>query len=138
MNAPPAETRRAELHRIVRFAIVGVAVAAVYAILFFLFREIGLARWVSSVLAFGSAVAFQYLAQTVFTFRASLNAQGQLPRFLVTIGFGLAISTLITSIVGPALDWPEAISVLVVTVVLPVTNFLLFRLWVYRAENGTG
>lgn len=132
------ERHRVELRRVLRFALVGVSVAALYALLFFVARGLGLVPWAANFLAFGLAVAFQYVAQTLFTFRAALKTRGQLPKFLLTIGLGLGISTLITAAIGPALDWPEPISVLVVTVVLPVTNFLLFRLWVYRGEDGAG
>ena len=133
-----AETRRAELRRVARFALVGITVAALYALLFFLFRELGLVRWAANFLAFGLAVSFQYVAQTLFTFRAALRSKGQPPKFLATIGLGLMLSTLIAAVLGPALGWPDSVSVLVVTVVLPVTNFLLFRLWVYRAGGDAG
>ena len=41
------------------------------------------------------------------------------------------ISALVTGIVGPSLGWADWVSASLVAVILPVQNFLLFRLWVY-------
>lgn len=124
--------RDTEFGRILRFTIVGVSVAALYAGLYVVFRRLEGPEWLASLAAFGLCVCVQYLAQTVFTFRAPLAAPGQLLRFLVTITLGAAIATLIPGALGPAARLPESASVAIVVVLLPIANFLMLRIWVYR------
>jgi putative flippase GtrA len=44
---------------------------------------------------------------------------------------GLLVSALILGVLGPALGWPNWVSAALVTLVVPVQNFLLFRQWVF-------
>ncbi len=120
-----------------RFAAVGVGVAALYVAIFVGLAALGLSRGLANVAAFGLAVAVQYVAQSLWTFRKPLDASAQALRFAVAIGLGLVVSTLITSGLGPRLGWPAWMAAGLVTVVLPVQNYLFFRLWVFAdADPG--
>jgi len=131
-----AQRSRAEIARLARFALVGLAVAALYGVLYFVLRGMGLVPWLASIAAFAGAVTMQYVAHTVFTFRAPVDEPGQLARFVVTVTVGALLSTVITGFVGPSLGWPESVSILAVVVILPVTNFVIFRFWVFRAIDA--
>jgi len=127
----------AEFARIIRFAIVGVGIAALYALLYALFRFAAIVPWLASLAAFAISVATQYVAHARFTFRSPLDAPGQLPRFVASIGLGAVIATLLTGVVGPQAGLPEAVTVAIVVVALPISNFILFRLWVYKPGDDT-
>ena len=118
-----------------RFAIVGASVAAIYILLYLGLLTMGLPQPLANLAAFLLAVAFQYVAQTTWTFRQPLALPNQISRFLVTITLGLLVSALITGTLGPALDWPNWISAAIVTIVLPVQNYLFFRNWVFTGQN---
>lgn len=121
-----------EITRIARFAIVGISVAVVYAGGFTVLHQLGLHPGISSVLAFSVAVSWQYFAQTLWTFRSSARDARQASRFATTIAMGFFVSTAITGLFGPLLGFSEWLSLGIVMVWLPVQNYLVFRLWVYR------
>lgn len=126
---------RREQGTLLRFAVVGAGVALCYVLLYLGFQALGLAQSVANVLAFLIAVSGQYVAQTTWTFRRPLALPSQVGRFVVTIGLGLLVSALITGSLGPMLGWADWLAAAVVTVVLPVQNYLFFRNWVF-SEPG--
>ncbi len=116
---------------LVRFAIVGVTIAAIYVLGYLLFVQLGLPRFWANGMAFAVAVTSQYVGQTVFTFRRKLGEIDQVFRFGVMIGAGFVTSALITSWAAPLFGAPDALAATVVAFVLPVQNFILMKLWVY-------
>lgn len=121
---------------LIRFVIVGVTVAALYVMLYVGFLSLGLAIWAANALAFGIAVLVQYVGQTAWTFRQQLAEPGQALRFCITIGLGFVTSAILTGLVGPALDWPSWLAAGIAAVLLPVQNYLFFRLWVYAGVGA--
>ena len=114
-----------------RFALVGVAVAGLYILLYLAFLAGGLAQPIANATAFLLAIAFQYFAQARFTFAAPLNDAPQILRFTAMITAGLITSAIITGWIGPALALPDWASALAVTIILPIQNFLLMSRWVF-------
>lgn len=124
-----------DLAQVLRFAIVGVTIAALYVLGYTGFLGLGLGQAAANALAFGTAVAVQYVLQTAWTFRRPLGMPDQMLRFGCTIAAGFVVSTLITGVVGPLLGWADWLSAAMVAVALPVQNFIIFRLWVYAAAS---
>ena len=60
-----------------RFALVGVAVAGLYILLYLAFLGAGLAQPIANAAAFLLAIAFQYAAQARFTFAAPLTPESR-------------------------------------------------------------
>jgi putative flippase GtrA len=118
-----------------RFAIVGTIVAGLYVSIYLVFLALSLDQPLANLLAFIIAVSIQYVGQTWWTFRKPLRRPDQIVRFSCTIGLGLLVSAGITGFLGPVLGWPDSVSALVVAVVLPVQNYMIFRNWVF-AETG--
>ncbi|UWR95397.1 GtrA family protein [Phaeobacter inhibens] len=125
-----------DLGQLIRFAIVGVSVAAIYVLLFLGFLQIGLAAGVANALAFGLAVLVQYVGQTVWTFRQRLGQPDQVLRFGCTVGLGFVTSALLTGVIGPMLGWPEWLAATTAAVWLPVQNYLFFKIWVYAGHGA--
>ena len=117
--------------QILRFALVGGAVAALYVLLYLAFLHLGLPQQVSNAVAFLLAVAVQYVGQAGFTFQTQLNDSAQMTRFAIMILCGLATSALLTGFVGPALALPDWASAVAVTLLLPVQNYLIMTQWVF-------
>lgn len=122
--------------RIVRFGFVGTAVALLYVGSFTVLVAIEVQELLANALAVIVAVLFQYVMQTAYTFRNRILIRGQAMRFLFTIGIGLAISTPVTTIIGPALGWKEYASAGTVVVLSSLTNYVLFTFWVYRKKDS--
>ncbi|NNE51438.1 MAG: GtrA family protein [Sulfitobacter sp.] len=122
----------------VRFALVGVGVAGLYVLAYLVLLHLGVAQALANALAFGLAVAVQYIGQAAFTFDRKLADSWQFLRFSVMIGLGFLTSALVTGWIGPHLGLSDGVSALMVTVILPLQNFILMSLWVFgRDPNQT-
>ena len=122
------------LGELARFAVVGVTVAALYFALFITMSQTQLSPFVINMLAFCSAVIVQYVLQAKWTFKRSAAKSAQAGKFIVAVGFGLLLSTLISSVIGPAMQWPPALTATLVIIILPVSNFILFKIWVFALK----
>ncbi len=120
--------------QLVRFALVGVTVAALYVGLYLAFLRLGLPQVAANALAFLIAVAVQYIGQAAFTFERRLNDRPQMIRFAAMIALGLAMSALIT---GHGLGLPDWAAAVFVTLWLPIQNYLFMTLWVFVSPQPT-
>lgn len=116
---------------LVRFAIVGVTIAAIYVLVYVALLRLGTPGLWANGLAFAIAVAAQYAAQTLFTFRTDLANPQQAMRFAAMIGTGLVTSTMLTQWIAPAMGLPGMVAAIIVTIILPVQNYILMKAWVY-------
>ncbi|MEO0995549.1 MAG: GtrA family protein [Pseudomonadota bacterium] len=122
----------AETTRVLRFAVVGVTVSALYAGLYALFRWAEMTPGIASPLAFGLAVIWQYIAQSLWTFSAGIASGSQAARFVATVSMGAITAALVSGLIAPAIGAPEAVAILAVMGLTAAQNYLFFRLWVYR------
>lgn len=118
----------------VRFCIAGGSVALLYVLAYSGFLAAGLPQAAANAAGFALAVAVQYVLQTRWTFRRPLAEPGQAARFACTITAGFAVSALITGLLGPALGLAPWLAAAAAAVLLPVQNYVIFRLWVYAAS----
>lgn len=118
-----------------RFAFVGMTVAATYVALYLGLLALGVQQFVANSLAFLLAVALQYVAQAAFTFARKLNDLVQALRFAVMICLGLLVSTLITGVLGPMFGLSDVWAALAVTAFLPIVNFAMMTLWVFSGQQ---
>ncbi len=120
---------------IARYAITGVTVAALYVLLYMGFQALGMARMPANAMAFGIAVAAQYLGQARFTYNRPIADPLQITRFGSMIGAGFVTSALITSFIAPKLGLADSVSAVAVALVLPVQNFIFMTLWVFSSQH---
>lgn len=125
-----------EALRLCRFGTVGVSVALLYVLLYWGQVTFGVVQGVANFVAFAVAVLVQYVAQTLWTFRRPLAVPDQAFRFSTTIGIGFGVSALITGWIGPSFGWADWQAAAVVAVVLPVQNYIIFRVWVYARPES--
>lgn len=125
---------KAEIGRLFRFGVTGFVIAVVYVAGYTALYHSGVQPVAANGIAYGVAVAIQYVMQTVWTFRRPLFDGAQSFRFFAVIGIGLAYSTVLASMIGPALGWRPWVAAGLVAVTLPILNYICFRLWVYRPE----
>ena len=125
-------SRLSDTHaQFLRFSIVGGLVALIYFSLFILLAPI-LQAFLANSIAYVLAVTFQYFAQSTWTFRRRARDAAQAVRFGLTMVAAYLFATVITTWIGPALDWPNYVVAGVVVVILPVTNFIMFKIFVFR------
>ncbi|MFG6661566.1 GtrA family protein [Sulfitobacter sp. 915] len=125
------------VNRLCSFALVGGICAGIYVSLYLMLSYGGLVPEAANALAFGCAVLAQYVGQTRLTFRQKLNDTRQMIRFGLMITGGAVTSSLITGVAAPYFTFPPWIAAVIVTLALPVQNFLFMSLWVFSKPNAT-
>lgn len=121
------------LQRVARFGLAGLA-----STFFFFIVANALVMWggvepvSASVTAYVTALALSYALQSRFTFRVEKDSPHQILRFLLTATAGLAIAYVVTAVVGKILHWPYVIGTLTVSFCIPVANYIVFSLWVFK------
>lgn len=128
--------RATDLLLLTRFALVGGSVAVFYVGAFTLLRAQGVGEMPANTVAFAAAICVQYIGQSLLTFRQPMADLGQILRFGLTVGLGYVVSAIVTGLIGPALGWADWISATAVAALLPIQNFILFRLWVYSRATA--
>ena len=123
-----------DVPQLFRFGVTGFVVAVVYIGLYTALYHAGVAPFTANLVAFLTAVLFQYVGQTCWTFRRKLWDSKQSMRFAVTTVLGVVYSSLIASGIAPAAAWQPWMAAGFVAVTLPILNYIAFRLWVFRAD----
>jgi putative flippase GtrA len=132
----PFKLSKATVQFAVRYTITGLAVTAVYVGLYFLLRNLlTLSPAFASGISMTSAVVFQYVMHSVFTFQRKWADGGQLVKFVVSIFISVIVADIFVARLGVALNVPEPLRLLAVVVTLPIVNFLFFTFWVYAAKR---
>lgn len=127
--------QRRDSAQLLRFCISGASVAILYVLGYAALLAAGLPPVAANAAAFAAAVIVQYVLQTGWTFARPLARPGQILRFSCTVAAGYAVSAVLTGLLGPALGLAGWQSAAVAAVLLPVQNFIIFRLWVYAARG---
>lgn len=118
-------------NRVFSFALIGALVAVLYVGLYLTFLRFGLGSGTANGLAFSLAVIMQYVAQARFTFRRQLSDARQMLQFGLMVAGGAVTSALITGGVAPYFMLPPWTAALIVTLILPLQNFVCMSLWVF-------
>jgi len=123
----------AEIGRIFRFGIVGVVATLVYAGVTALVVETGVGHPIVATVVGQLAAGFvSYFGHLRFSFAVNPDHQVFAWRFLViaviTFAMNVGVTFLLTAIFGIS----YRISILVVTVLIPITNYLCNRFWVFH------
>ena len=58
-------------------------------------------------------------------------------RFLCMIAAGFLTASVITSVVGPALNITDMAAAILVTLLLPIQNYFIMKLWVFTQSPQT-
>jgi putative flippase GtrA len=124
--------------QMITFGVLGVCVNLIYGSIFLAVVEIAPTwRVAASTLAYGTACAFQYVANAKLTFRRKARDGAQLLRYASAVFLGYAVSTLVLGWIAPALRVPDIVALLLVAVSLPMLNFITFARWVYSSPDKT-
>jgi putative flippase GtrA len=120
------------LGRAVRFATVGLAVAALYTVAFALLVEGGMASYAANVAAYCGAIVVQFFGHRHFTYRAGDALRRSVPRFLLANGLGLGFSTACAMLLRDALGVDALTTGAAVSLALAAMNWFVFQRWVFQ------
>jgi putative flippase GtrA len=123
----------AEVARIARFGVIGVVATLVYlgasSILFEIFC---LPAVTASVIGQAISALVSYFGHATYSFRVDSNHSFYLVRFLIILTLTFAINAVITWLLTSALQVSPQITFVVVTVFIPIANYIGNRLWVFH------
>jgi putative flippase GtrA len=120
------------LGRALRFAMVGLTVAALYALAFALLVEGGLPSYAANLLAYLGAIIVQFFGHRHFTFRAKGALARSVPRFLVANGLGLGFSTALAMGLRDGLGLDGLVTGATVSISLAAMNWFVLQRWVFQ------
>lgn len=120
------------LRLVTAYGLVGIGLMVVYLGLSFGLRYLsGMPAQFASPTAFVICIPIAYLAQSTLVFRSPwLNARQAL-RFTLAMAVGFAISSAAVPLLSWMLGLPEPVSLLSVSALVPLANFVVFRFWVF-------
>ncbi len=125
--------------RLVRFGIAGLISTLSYLLLAIALALLGtLPDAVSSALAYLISLGISYGLQSRMVFRVNGDSATQLSRFLATAIAGFALATGIVYVCSDQLGWPTPVGTILVCILIPLANYLLFKGWVFVAPRHEG
>ncbi|WP_189417654.1 GtrA family protein [Cellvibrio zantedeschiae] len=130
--------------RFIKFVIIGGAATLLQFLFLGLFVEVfGLVPTFASALSYCCSAVFNYLANYYFTFGSNSSHKQTLPKFIVTVALGMALSTTLFAIFHYLLinfllvdtiliNSAYLIAQLFATLLTLIANFLMHKFWIYR------
>ena len=129
---PPSRSGNISLRSMASFLLVGgFATGLQYAIMALLMALAGLPALTASNIGFAISAVANYLLNAKLTFRSERSHAATLPRFAVTAALGLAINSLLLSLLIAAGLHPAPAQILTTAGVL-IWNYTLNALWTFK------
>lgn len=122
-----------EMLRLFRFGLTGVVATTVYAMVSLLAIEaFGAAPVAGSVLGYAAATGVSFYGHSLFSFQVRLDHGTALRRFLVLAAASFVLSTGLMWLIADIMGLSPRIAVAVITIVIPINNYICSRFWVFR------
>jgi putative flippase GtrA len=132
-------TARAQLHRFLRFAMVGaVGTVAHYALLLALVEGAGTDPILGSVAGFVLGALVNYTMNRTLVFRSERAHTEALPRFFTVAGIGLAWNALLMYLLAELLGLHYLLAQILTTALLLLWHYAGNALWTFRRKNAAG
>jgi putative flippase GtrA len=121
-----------EFGRFVRFGITGVIATLAYAVVTIILVE----RWgvrpiPAAIVGYLAASGISYFGHLYFSFSVEPNHRTYLWRFLIVSALSFTLNIIITWIVTALFACSARVSVIIVSILIPATNYLCNRFWVF-------
>ena len=117
-----------------RFGLVGMAATLTHAgVVTLLIETTALDPRIANAIAFGIAFMVSFNGHFHWTFPREAPARQAMRRFFLIALLGLAMNTLLLSVLLSEAVMPETIAALISILAVPATTFLAARLWGFRA-----
>lgn len=129
----------AEIARLMRFGVVGVGCAVLYALLAWSLTALaGLTAPAASLAAYAVAGVASYLGQKLFTFRSDARHAEAAPRFLLLFAVGAAIAATAPLLLTERLRLPPIVAIAFTCGAVPLINYVVLGRLVFRSRMGGG
>lgn len=123
-----------EIGRIARFGIVGIVATFVYVAATFVAVELlELAAVSASIVGQLTSTAVSYFGHALYSFRVHTDHRTYLWRFLVVAAVTFGLNGFVTYALTEIGGVSYRVSVIVVAILIPLTNYACNRFWVFRS-----
>jgi putative flippase GtrA len=124
-----------DLPKLIRFGVVGVGCAALYAALAWMLTTVGgMTPVMASVSAYTAAGVVSYLGQKLFTFRSDAPHADAAPRFLAVFLVGIVIATAAPMLMTDRMRLPPLAAIVFTCGVVPLINYAVLGRLVFRRD----
>jgi putative flippase GtrA len=131
------DDRFVEVGRIARFGIVGVVATLVYiSTSWTAVYSFGLPPVTGSIFGQALGVGVSYFGHSLFSFRVKIDHRVFLWRFILIAALTFALNIAVTWTLTGFFSLSFWISTLAVTVLIPTTNYLFNRFWVFHPARS--
>jgi putative flippase GtrA len=122
--------------RLLRFAVVGFAAMAAYALAVTLLTFAGVRpQWLASGMAYAIAAVWSYVGHRRFSFRSDAPHAVAGPRFVVATAIGQGLAVAIPALVTDLGGYPGHLATLAVCIVCPLASFVLHSCFVFPEDR---
>lgn len=123
-----------ELGRLIRFGITGVVATFVYAAVTLALAEGSRTNAVTaSIIGYFVSAGVSYYGHMRFSFGVGPDHKAYLWRFLAISALSLALNILVTWATTHLFGYSARVSVVLVSILVPATNYVCNRFWVFRS-----
>ena len=116
---------------LLRYFLAGFISTVVYVVFYFLFAHFGLSNVLSSFISYAFSIVAHYMGLAYYAFRVDIANSFQFARFVVTVGFGLAVAGLVMEQTQGTPELIQFAALMLVTAIVAIFNFFMFFLWVF-------
>lgn len=125
---------RVEFGRFIRFGIIGVLASLMYAGVTFFIVEMGVGNPImATIVGQLCAALISYFGHQRYSFAVASTHKIFAWRFLVVFGLTFAMNVGVTWLLTENFGISHRVTIVVVTVLIPVTNYFCNRFWVFRS-----
>lgn len=122
-----------EIGRLVRFGITGVVATIVYAAVTLILSEVcRVGAVTASVIGYFASAGISYYGHMRFSFDVGPDHKTYLWRFLTTSALSFALNIFVTWATTHVFGYSARVSVVLVSILVPATNYVCNRFWVFR------
>jgi putative flippase GtrA len=121
--------------KVIRFSMVGVSTGIIYALVTTVLVTVWhVAPVAASILGYGTSVPISFLGHRQFTFRSSGGWSSETVRFVTIQALNVALTALVMHGAIAWLDGAYWWGMIAAVVLIPLSNFTLTNLWVFRYQ----
>ena len=118
--------------QMLRFVLIGLSSTGLYFALLIIFEPLIPTIMLLAAVCYAISMAFNFLAQALFTFQVQRLSRQQLMRYSIMHGFALSLNSISMSALVNALGIQLLIAQIFVTSFITIMTFALSKTWVYK------
>lgn len=118
--------------QMLRFVLIGLSSTGLYFTLLILLEPLIPSVMLLAAVCYLISMAFNFLAQALFTFQVQRLSSQQLVRYSIMLGTALLLNSAMMGALVNVLDLRLVVAQLIVTSIITVMTFALSKTWVYK------